>query len=88
MTEISVPIPTDHDGYLRRECPTCGGQFKWHHGPISDESPSEPSPSVYYCPLCGAAADTDAWWTQEQVAYAQESATPSCCNSWNTRSPS
>jgi hypothetical protein len=76
MTEISVPIPTDHDGYLRRQCPTCNGQFKWHHGPVNDDAANAPDPSVYYCPLCGASAEVDAWWTHEQIEYVQETAMP------------
>lgn len=77
MTEVSVPIPTDSDGYLRRQCPTCDQQFKWHHGPVDDDAAiSAAPPSVYYCPLCGASADVDSWWTTEQIEYAQEAAMP------------
>jgi hypothetical protein len=77
MTEISVPIPTDSDGYLRRQCPTCDQQFKWHHGPVDDAAASAATPPlVYYCPLCGASADVDSWWTTEQIEYAQEAAMP------------
>lgn len=46
--EISVAIPLDPDGFLRRECPSCHRQFKWF--PDDD---SEPSPdSLYGCPYC------------------------------------
>jgi len=27
---------------------------------------------VYFCPLCGASAAPDYWWTQEQIAFIQE----------------
>ncbi|OMC05922.1 hypothetical protein A5734_06625 [Mycolicibacterium fortuitum] len=74
---MSVPIPTDADGYLRRECPTCGAQFKWHHGPANDETHTDSAATQYYCPLCGRSAHVDSWWTQEQIEYAQESAMPS-----------
>jgi hypothetical protein len=62
----SMSVPLDADGYLRRECPTCERQFKWHPGdddfPIVDQ---------YFCPLCGVPAGLDDWWTQEQLDHAQ-----------------
>lgn len=74
---MNVAIPTDDDGYLRRECPTCEKQFKWHHGLIEGGPADLPSPSEYYCPLCGKPAATDQWWTREQIEYAQGRAMPS-----------
>lgn len=71
---MNVPIPLDDDGYLRRECPTCEQQFKWHHGPV--DAADEPEPHEYYCPLCGVPAGTDQWWTKEQIDYAQGRAMP------------
>ncbi|ELB92273.1 hypothetical protein Rwratislav_14918 [Rhodococcus wratislaviensis IFP 2016] len=73
---MNVPIPLDDDGYLRRECPTCEQQFKWHHGPINDEFEGGLEPSEYFCPLCGVPAGTDQWWTKEQIEYAQGRAMP------------
>ncbi|CAH0300403.1 hypothetical protein [Rhodococcoides fascians] len=73
---MNVPIPTDDDGYLRRECPACEEQFKWHHGPIEGGPADLPSPNEYYCPLCGVPAATDQWWTKEQIEYAQGRAMP------------
>ncbi len=67
MTSISLPL--DKDGFLRRECPTCQGQFKWHHGPTGDEPEHAADPPLYYCPLCGAPSGLDSWWTQEQAKY-------------------
>lgn len=72
----NVPIPTDADHFLRRECPTCGQQFKWHLGPVDDQPATEPAPVVYYCPLCGVPANTDQWWTAQQLEYAQARAMP------------
>ncbi|QRI79223.1 MULTISPECIES: hypothetical protein [Rhodococcus] len=73
---MNVSIPTDDDNFLRRECPTCEQQFKWHLGPISDEAAAEPTPDAYYCPLCGVPAGTDQWWTKEQLEYARARAVP------------
>ncbi|CAM5504913.1 hypothetical protein [Streptomyces narbonensis] len=66
-----MSLPLDNDGFLRRECPHCIGQFKWHHGPASEEAEEQPSPASDYCPLCGQPAGLDSWWTQEQLDYAQ-----------------
>lgn len=74
--EYFVPVPLDSDGFLRRECPTCGEQFKWHHGPVSAQAESAPAPDSYYCPLCGQPADPDNFLTTEQVEYAQAEAMP------------
>lgn len=72
MTEISISLPLDADGFLRRECPTCERQFKWLP---SDPSPNEDShhtPEAYYCPYCSEPAHLGAWWTTEQVQYQLE----------------
>ena len=74
--ETSVPIPLDSDGFLRRECPSCLRQFKWHSGPASEEAEHAPSPSAYFCPYCGVSASLDSWWTQEQLDYARAYAAP------------
>lgn len=36
--KVSVPIPRDADGFIRRECPHCIRQFKWHDGPANEEA--------------------------------------------------
>jgi hypothetical protein len=74
--DISMSLPLDNDGFLRRECPHCVGQFKWHHGPANEEGKQQPAPTSYYCPLCGQPARPDSWWTQEQLDYAQGTAVP------------
>ncbi|MFH9134481.1 hypothetical protein [Streptomyces sp. NPDC017524] len=63
-----MSLPLDHDGFVRRECPHCISQFKWHHGPANEEAEQQ-SPTAYYCPLCGQPAGLDSWWTQEQIDY-------------------
>ncbi|MGV9880709.1 hypothetical protein [Streptomyces sp. NPDC003006] len=69
--DIQMTLPLDHDGFLRRQCPRCVRQFKWHHGPANEEAEQQPAPAAYYCPLCGQPAGMDSWWTQEQLEYAQ-----------------
>jgi hypothetical protein len=75
MSSYSVQLPLDDDGFLRRECPHCFQEFKWHHGPTVDRPEGEVDPPVYYCPRCGASSVPDQWWTQEQLAFIEESAT-------------
>lgn len=81
MGTYSVQFPLDDDGFLRRECPHCLQQFKWHHGPTADRPEGgEADPAVYYCPRCGASAAHDRWWTQEHLAFMEESvAGPALC---------
>ncbi|MFF0310586.1 hypothetical protein ACFYSC_24405 [Streptosporangium sp. NPDC004379] len=74
--EISVKFPLDSDGFLRRECPNCEQQFKWHYGPANEEAEKQTPPVVYYCPLCGRPAGLDEWWTQEQLDYSHGFAEP------------
>lgn len=74
--DISVTLPLDADGFLRRQCPSCDGQFKWHDGPANEEAELEAPPISYYCPLCGLPASHDQWWTHEQAGYIQAAAMP------------
>ncbi|MCP4385401.1 MAG: hypothetical protein GY798_28980 [Hyphomicrobiales bacterium] len=72
---MSVSMPLDNDGFLRRECPSCEQEFKWfahEEGDVAAESVEQ-----YFCPLCGSASDLDSWWTPAQLEYAQGSAGPS-----------
>lgn len=68
----SIPFPLD-DGFLRRECPACERQFKWHHGPTDEHPADAVDPDVYWCPYCGETAVPDQWWTREQAEYAAAS---------------
>jgi hypothetical protein len=74
MSSFSVQLPLDADGFLRRECPHCYQQFKWHNGPTADRPDDEVDVAVYYCPRCGASAASDQWWTQDQLTLIQQSA--------------
>lgn len=71
MSSFSISLPADGT-FLRRECPSCNRQFKWHHGPTDDRPEEEIDPSVYFCPYCGESALPDHWWTQEQAEYARQ----------------
>lgn len=71
---ISVKIPLDTDGFLRRECPTCEQQFKWF-GRKEDDVQVE-LVDQYFCPLCGEPAGTGKWWTPDQLRYAKAVAAP------------
>ncbi|NEE03851.1 hypothetical protein [Phytoactinopolyspora halotolerans] len=71
---VSVSLPLDSDGFLRRECPTCEREFKWFS---HDEGDTDAElADQYFCPLCGVSADTDSWWTPAQLDHAQGMAGP------------
>ncbi len=70
--EIPVEFPLDADGFLRRECPSCTGQFKWHHGPAETRPPDATDPARYSCPLCGRTANHDEWFTEDQIRLQHE----------------
>lgn len=70
--DISIQLPLDADGFLRRECPNCEQEFKWHHG-TTDAAPTDfIYPDLYWCPRCGKSADHDSWWTTAQLEYQQQ----------------
>lgn len=64
---MEVSFPLDSDGFIRRECPHCEREFKWHHGPANEEAERQAPWDTYYCPLCGAPAGPDSWWTRPQL---------------------
>lgn len=67
--EISIPVTLD-DGFLRRECPNCGRQFKWHHGPMDGRPDDAVDPPMYHCPYCSLTADE--WETPTQQEYVEQ----------------
>ena len=77
---LSMSLPLDGDGFLRRECPTCEREFKWLPSPDADAdedavveaAEASEAPESYYCPYCAVTAPTDAWLTKAQVAAAEE----------------
>jgi hypothetical protein len=68
MGEMSVSLPLDSDGFLRRECPHCNSAFKWHDGSANEEAEQQQVPTdTFFCPLCGQPAGPDSWWTAAQL---------------------
>src|SRR5260221_4916226 len=65
--QVSVPIKTDDDGYLGRECPIkeCLGYFKITPG----TGIKEPAPC--HCPYCGYSGASNEFFTREQIEYAK-----------------
>ena len=65
---ISVPIPTDNDGFIGRECPQteCEGYFKIEPG-TGLQGNSLPC----HCPYCGHTDDHSNFRTKEQFKYAK-----------------
>lgn len=71
MSSYSVSLPLD-GGFLRRECPTCERQLKWHDGPTDDRPAGADEPPVYFCPYCGETGLPDEWWTPAQLDYMEQ----------------
>lgn len=71
---VSLSLPLDDDGFLRRECPSCIREFKWFAHEVGD--PDAELVEQYFCPLCGVASGGDEWWTPAQAEYAQAIAAP------------
>lgn len=69
---VTISLPLDSDGFMRRECPSCEREFKWFQHDEGDPN-AEPA-TQYFCPLCGVPADLDSWWTPAQLEYARGSA--------------
>ncbi|GAB3129097.1 hypothetical protein [Glaciibacter psychrotolerans] len=78
---IPVALPLDNDGFLRRECPTCLRQFKWHNGPANEEAEQQAPADSYFCPFCAQAALPDQWLTTEQVDHVRGVAIPAAIKS-------
>jgi hypothetical protein len=65
---LSISIPVDADGFLRRECPSCVREFKTRRTP-DDESGVAMPDGGYACPYCAERATADQWWTKAQAEY-------------------
>ena len=70
--KVSVPIETDEDGYMDKECPSdsCMFKFKVHEEDWAKIFKDE----AVYCPLCRHEAPADSWWTTEQIEHAKRQA--------------
>ena len=64
---MEVSFPTDSDGFLSQECPSCEQRFKVLPGQGSEEP-------ISFCPYCRY-NDQNCWFTQEQVSHMQAVAT-------------
>jgi hypothetical protein len=72
QSTASVSMEDDEEGYFDRECPSeeCQFQFKI----LSDDWIATVKGKETHCPNCGHHADSDKWWTQEQLEYARQAA--------------
>src|SRR6266545_6922978 len=70
LGSISVPIHSDAEGYLDRECPAPECQFDFKV--FADDWRDKVRDEEVFCPFCGHAARSDQWYTQEQVNAAKE----------------
>lgn len=62
--KIQVPLPTDENGYIGRECPSCEQYFK--------VKPGTGLPITYYiCPYCGHKDEDNKFYTKSQIEYIQ-----------------
>jgi len=68
-TEMSIDLPLDSDGFLRRACPSCMREFKWLPSP---EDAAEPAPAEYFCPYCGGQSASSEWLTEAQSGFIEE----------------
>jgi hypothetical protein len=71
QVELSMQIPLDSEGFLRRECPTCEREFKWLHTSGEEEVTEPGAGGGYFCPYCGVQAPPSDWLTQAQIELAQ-----------------
>ena len=60
---MEISFPTDTDGFLSQECPSCNQRFNVIFGQGSEEP-------ISFCPYCGYNGQ-DCWFTQDQVDYVQ-----------------
>ena len=69
---VSVSLPTDEEGYFDRECPSSECQFAFKI--LEDDWRDKVRDEEVFCPFCGHAADSDSWWTQEQIRHVKRTA--------------
>lgn len=67
---VSVSLPLDSDGFVRRQCSKCEREFEWLHSSTDESEPVD----QYFCPLCGKASNTDSWDTSAQAEQAYAAA--------------
>ena len=62
-TLMEVNYPTNFEGFLSQECPSCAKRFKVCFGQGSEEP-------ISYCPYCRHNGQ-DGWFTQNQIEHVQ-----------------
>lgn len=62
---VSVPIHSDEEGYLDRECPAQECQFGFKI--LEEDWRDKVRDEKVFCPFCGHTAQSDKWYTPEQV---------------------
>ncbi len=72
MILMTISIPLDTDGFVRRQCSSCQQEFKWQHQAPTDDVPSLQS---FFCPYCGQIAATDEAFTEAQIELARATIT-------------
>lgn len=81
MKEVSVPIETDAEGYLDKECPleSCFFLFKIHGDDWSNIVREE----EVFCPSCRNTAPAKTWYSRAQIEAARDYALGTITNSMN-----
>lgn len=69
---ISVPVETDAEGYVDKECPSENCQFQFKV--LSEDWGELFGDDAVNCPLCGHRAPSASWWTAEQIEHAKREA--------------
>ncbi len=67
---LSMSVPLDSDGFLRRECPACERDLKWLPNAADDAESIEAPEGGYFCPYCATQAPPGSWFTQAQIDLA------------------
>jgi uncharacterized Zn-finger protein len=70
IVEFSISIPSDDDGFISRQCPHCGYQFKITIMDIENEEILE-----LFCPYCGLPSDVSETHPDELIEQAYITAT-------------
>jgi uncharacterized Zn-finger protein len=76
LVRIDLSFPLDDDGFLRRECPGCGREFKWlptvDHSDLESVDQDQSDAGTYHCPYCATAAAADDWLTRGQARILEQ----------------
>lgn len=70
QTTVAVPIGDDDEGYHDRECPSEDCLF--HFKVFGEDWKEKVRDEAVYCPNCRHTANSQSWWTPEQLAHSRE----------------